>query len=214
MLFVNNLSQNGSHEQKLKFLPDACSGKTIGGMGMSESGAGTDVLGMSTTAVLNNEGTHYIINGSKMWITNGTLTGKDTGDIFLIYAKTGPGRGPGDLTSFLGNSAERSHSLFILLGISSSAPRVLLTRTVWAIDSYSWETQVLSPKMCATYFSDSVSQSHSMIISYSLYTFSVEKGTPGFTLGQKVEDKLGMRASMTAEIVFTDMEVSDTQDMT
>lgn len=115
MLFVNNLSQNGSHEQKLKFLPDACSGKTIGGMGMSESGAGTDVLGMSTTAVLNTEGTHYIINGSKMWITNGTLTGKDTGDIFLIYAKTGPGRGPGDLTSFLGTSAEQNCRLFFFL---------------------------------------------------------------------------------------------------
>lgn len=68
--------------------------------------------------------------------------------------------------------------------------------------------------MCTTYFSDSVSQSHSTIMSYSLYIFTVEKGTPGFTLGQKVEDKLGMRASMTAEIVFTDMEVSDTQDMT
>ena len=51
-------------------------------------------------------------------------------------------------------------------------------------------------------------------MSYSLYILTVEKGTPGFTLGQKVEDKLGMRASMTAEIVFTDMEVSDTQDMT
>ena len=47
----------------------------IGGMGMSESGAGTDVLGMSTNAVLSSDGSHFILNGSKMWITNGTLSG-------------------------------------------------------------------------------------------------------------------------------------------
>lgn len=100
MLFVNNLSQNGSHEQKLKYLPDACSGRTIGGMGMSEPGAGTDVLGMATTAVPSSDGSRFLINGSKMWITNGTLTGTDTGDIYIIYAKTSPVRG--GLTSFLG----------------------------------------------------------------------------------------------------------------
>ena len=69
---------------------------------MSESGAGTDVLGMSTTATPTADNKGFIINGSKMWITNGTLSGTDTGDIFLLYAKTGKGRGVGDLTSFLG----------------------------------------------------------------------------------------------------------------
>ena len=71
MLFVNNLCQNGNHEQKMRFLPGGCSGELIGGMGMSEPGAGTDVMGMTTTAVPNADGTEYTINGAKMWITNG-----------------------------------------------------------------------------------------------------------------------------------------------
>ena len=56
---------------------------------MSEPGAGTDVLGMSTTARKSEDGRSYVINGQKMWITNGTLDGKGTGDVFLVYAKTG-----------------------------------------------------------------------------------------------------------------------------
>lgn len=52
-------------------------------------GAGTDVLGMSTTAVRSADGSHYVINGAKMWITNGTLDGKSTGDLYLVYARTG-----------------------------------------------------------------------------------------------------------------------------
>jgi isovaleryl-CoA dehydrogenase len=63
MLFVNNLHQNGSHEQKLKYLPNACNGTAIGGMCMSEPGAGTDVMGMSTTATLSEDGKHYFLNG-------------------------------------------------------------------------------------------------------------------------------------------------------
>ena len=100
MLFVNNLARNGNHEQKLKFLPGACNGQKIGGMGMSEPGVGTDVMGMSTSAVLSDDGKHYIINGAKMWITNGTVNGPDTGDVFLVYARTSndPRKG---LTSFL-----------------------------------------------------------------------------------------------------------------
>ncbi len=102
MLFVNNLHQNGSHEQKLKYLPKACSGEIICGMGMSEPGAGTDVMGMSTTATKSSDGSYYTINGAKMWITNGTIHGAgDTGDAFLVYAKTGSGRGAKDITSFL-----------------------------------------------------------------------------------------------------------------
>ena len=73
----------------------------IGGMGMSEPGAGTDVIGMGTTATPNADGTKYTLNGAKMWITNGTIDGTDTGDVFLVYAKTGKGRGKDDLTSFL-----------------------------------------------------------------------------------------------------------------
>lgn len=81
--------QNGSHEQKLRYLPEACSGATVGGMCMSEPGAGTDVLGMSTTAAKAGDGSYYTLTGAKMWITNGTLDGKGTGDVYLVYAKTG-----------------------------------------------------------------------------------------------------------------------------
>jgi len=132
LLFVNNLSLNGTHNQKLKYLPSACDGSKVGGMCMSEPGAGTDVLGMATKAV--KDGDDWVINGQKMWITNGTLDGKTTGDVFLVYARTGEKRT--DLSMFI-----------------------------------------------------------------------VEKDMPGFSLGQKIENKLGMRASMTAELVFEDVRV-------
>jgi len=133
MLFINNLNQNGTHNQKIKYLPSACAGLSIGGMGMSEPGAGTDVLGMASTAVASSDGSYFTLNGCKMWITNGTLDGSDTGDVYLIYARTCNESRDG-LTSFI-----------------------------------------------------------------------VEKGMKGFTLGQKIEDKCGMRASMTAELVFNDI---------
>ena len=66
---VNNLHVNGSHEQKEKFLPDCVSGAKIGGMGMSEPGAGTDVLGMKTKATPNANDNTYLLKGQKMWIT-------------------------------------------------------------------------------------------------------------------------------------------------
>lgn len=59
---------------------------------MSEPGAGTDVLGMATTAAKSNDGSYYTLNGAKMWITNGTLDGKETGDVYLVYARTGEGK--------------------------------------------------------------------------------------------------------------------------
>jgi isovaleryl-CoA dehydrogenase len=108
---------------------------------MSEPSVGTDVMGMSTTAVESDDGSYFTLNGSKMWITNGTIDGITTGDIFLVYAKTSSPNRP-------------------------DAPR-----------------------------------------GNNLTSFLVEKGTPGFTLGQKIEDKCGMRASMTAELVFSDVKV-------
>jgi isovaleryl-CoA dehydrogenase len=100
MLFVNNLARNGNAAQKAKYLPGACDGTKIGGMGMSEPGVGTDVLGMTTTATKSADGKTYTINGAKMWITNGTVNGSDTGDVFLVYARTSndPRKG---LTSFI-----------------------------------------------------------------------------------------------------------------
>ncbi|KAL7581444.1 hypothetical protein ACA910_022023 [Epithemia clementina (nom. ined.)] len=133
LLLTHNLSMNGNHEQKLQFLPACCTAETIGGMAMSEPGAGTDVLGMQTTATQQQQQQQgsgdWILNGTKMWITNGTLDGQTTGDLFLVYAKTGPART--DITLFL-----------------------------------------------------------------------VEKNQPGFRLGQAIRNKLGMRASSTAELVL------------
>lgn len=133
LLFVNNLAFNGSDSQREKYLPAACDGRHVGGMCMSEPDAGTDVLGMRTTA--RKEGDTYILNGAKMWITNGAIAEGELGDIFLVYARM-EGAGRNELSMFI-----------------------------------------------------------------------VEKGFEGFALGQKIEDKLGMRASCTAEVVFDDCRV-------
>lgn len=93
LLFVNNLNFNGSHEQKLRYLPKACTGELLGGMCMSEPEAGTDVLGMKTGAKLSADGKAWTIKGNKMWITNGALNDTETGDAFLVYARTGGGMG-------------------------------------------------------------------------------------------------------------------------
>jgi isovaleryl-CoA dehydrogenase len=85
VLFVHNFHVNSNADQRARFLPRVISGEWIGAMAMSEPGAGTDVLGMATTATL--DGDHYILNGSKQWITNG-----DVADVCLVYAKTGKSR--------------------------------------------------------------------------------------------------------------------------
>ena len=134
MLFVNNLAFNGSEEQKTRILPKVCSGEWIGAMAMSEPDAGTDVLGLSTTAEKNADG-DWVLNGRKMWITNGCIDDKGTpADVVWVYARTG----------------------------FDEKGRVKLS------------------------------------------TFLVEKGMPGFSVGQKIFDKTGMRASNTAELVFDD----------
>ena len=135
-LFVNNLAQNGTAEQKARFLPGACSGEKIGGMCMSEPGAGTDVLGMRTTA--RKDGDSYVLNGQKMWITNGCTDDESLGDYYLVYARTG------------GDDVPNSQAISLFL---------------------------------------------------------VEKGMEGFKLGTRIKDKLGMRASPTAELVFEDVRV-------
>jgi len=133
LLFCNNLAVNGNDEQRHRYLPDACAGKIIGGMCMSEPAAGTDVLGMKTTAKEEPDGS-FLLNGTKMWITNGAISDTEQGDVFLVYARTGEGTG--------------GVSLFLL-----------------------------------------------------------EKGTPGFSVGQRIKDKCGMRASGTAELVFENVRV-------
>lgn len=92
ILCVNQIGRNGSPEQKKKYLPKLISGEWLGGMGMSEPGAGSDALGMTTRARL--EGDHYVIQGTKTWITNGP-----TGDVFYVYAKTGESKR--DISTFI-----------------------------------------------------------------------------------------------------------------
>ena len=134
MLFVNNLAFNGSGDQKSRILPKVCSGEWVGAMAMSEPDAGTDVLGLSTTAEKNADG-NWVLNGRKMWITNGCIDDQGTpADIVWVYARTG--------------YDEKGRT--------------------------------------------------------KLSTFLVEKGMPGFSVGQKIFDKTGMRASNTAELVFDD----------
>jgi isovaleryl-CoA dehydrogenase len=82
MLFVNNLLHCGSPAQLERYLPRVLSGEWVGGMGMTEPDHGTDVLGMTTTAVRDADG--WVLNGTKTYITNGV-----EGDVFLVYAKTG-----------------------------------------------------------------------------------------------------------------------------
>jgi len=132
-LHVNNIYHNASDEQKKLWLPSVLSGEHIGGMCMSEPGAGTDVLGLTTRAEKQPDGS-YVLTGNKMWITNGCLDDTTLGDAFLVYARTG----------------ERRQDLSLL---------------------------------------------------------RVEKGMPGFSLGQRIKGKLGMRSSTTAELVFDKVPV-------
>lgn len=135
LLCVNNLAVNGNIEQKNKYLPKLSSGEMIGSMAMSEPDFGTDVLGMQTTAVL--KGDKYILNGRKMWITNGAIDDQKTPcDLIWVYAKTGEKNGRAQISTFI-----------------------------------------------------------------------VEKTDPGFYVGQKIMDKLGMRGSNTAELVFENCEI-------
>ncbi len=93
-LCVNQIHRNGTAEQKARYLPDLVSGKHVGALAMSEPGAGSDVVGMRTRA--EKRGDRYILNGNKMWITNGPVS-----ETFVIYAKTDMDAGPRGMTAFI-----------------------------------------------------------------------------------------------------------------
>ena len=93
-LCVNQLRRWGSDAQKQKYLPSLCSGEAVGALAMSEPGAGSDVMGMRTTAV--RDGDDYVLNGSKMWITNAPEA-----DVMIIYAKTDPEAGSKGVSAFV-----------------------------------------------------------------------------------------------------------------
>mgnify|MGYP000165880767 FL=1 len=122
-LCASLINENGTPEQKEKYLRDLCTGNKIGAFGLTEPGAGTDAAGQQTTAVL--DGDNYILNGSKIFITNGGLA-----DTFIIFAMTDKSKGTKGISAFI-----------------------------------------------------------------------VEKGFQGFSIGKK-EDKLGIRASSTTELIF------------
>ena len=93
-LCVNQIRRWGSPNQKAKYLPALTSGEHVGALAMSEPGAGSDVMGMTTRAV--RDGDHYVLNGTKMWITNAP-----SADVFVIYAITDPAAGSHGLSAFI-----------------------------------------------------------------------------------------------------------------
>jgi isovaleryl-CoA dehydrogenase len=93
-LCVNQIRKNGSEQQKLKYLPPLCSGEQVGALAMSEHNAGSDVVSLGLRAEA--QGDHFVLNGSKMWITNGT-----TASTFVIYAKTDVAAGTRGITAFI-----------------------------------------------------------------------------------------------------------------
>lgn len=93
-LCVNQINLNGTHEQKLKYLPKLLSGEHVGALAMSESGAGSDVVSMKFKAVKKND--RYVLNGTKYWITNGP-----DATTLIVYAKTDPDAGSRGLTAFI-----------------------------------------------------------------------------------------------------------------
>jgi isovaleryl-CoA dehydrogenase len=93
-LCVNQIHRNGNPAQKAKYLPKLISGEHVGALAMSEAGSGSDVVSMRLRAT--REGNNFILNGTKMWITNGP-----DADVLVVYAKTDPAAGPRGITTFL-----------------------------------------------------------------------------------------------------------------
>jgi len=93
-LCLNQIQKNGNEDQKLKYLPKLCSGEHVGALAMSEPNSGSDVVSLSLRA--ERKGDHYILNGRKMWITNGPEA-----ETYLIYARTDADAGSRGITAFI-----------------------------------------------------------------------------------------------------------------
>jgi len=93
-LCINQIARNGSVEQKQRYLPRLVSGEHVGALAMSETGSGSDVVSMRTRA--DRKGNGYVLNGTKMWITNGSEA-----DVLVVYAKTDPTAGSRGITAFV-----------------------------------------------------------------------------------------------------------------
>jgi isovaleryl-CoA dehydrogenase len=93
-LCVNQIARNGNQQQKQKYLPKLCSGEHVGALAMSEPNAGSDVVSMKLRA--DKKGDVYVLNGNKMWITNGP-----DADVLVVYAKTSPAKNSRGITAFI-----------------------------------------------------------------------------------------------------------------
>src|SRR5438874_3661491 len=102
-LCVNQIRRNGSEAQKRKYLPTLCSGEHVGALAMSEPGAGSDVVSMRLRA--ERKAQRYVLNGNKMWITNGP-----DADTLVVYAKTDLQAGPRGITAFIVEKGMRGFS--------------------------------------------------------------------------------------------------------
>ena len=91
---LNQIVINGTEEQKEKYLPPLCSGEKIGALAMSEVGSGSDVMSMKTTAEKADGG--WVLNGAKMWITNGPIA-----DVMVVYARSNPNNRNKGITAFI-----------------------------------------------------------------------------------------------------------------
>jgi isovaleryl-CoA dehydrogenase len=103
-LCVNQIKRNGNEAQKRKYLPGLISGEHVGALAMSEPGAGSDVISMKLKA--EDKGGHYLLNGSKMWITNGP-----DADTLVVYAKTDPELGARGVTAFIVEKGMKGFSI-------------------------------------------------------------------------------------------------------
>jgi isovaleryl-CoA dehydrogenase len=115
-LCVNQIRRNGTDAQKRKYLPKLISGEHVGALAMSEPGSGSDVVSMRTRA--DRKGDRYVLNGTKMWITNGPEA-----ETLVVYAKTDPAAGPRGITAFLvekGMTGFSTHQKLDKLGMRGS----------------------------------------------------------------------------------------------
>ncbi len=125
-LCVNQIALNGTPEQKRRYLPGLVAGTQVGALAMSEAGAGSDVVSMTLRA--EKRGDHYILNGTKYWITNGP-----DADVLVVYAKTDPGAGSKGITAFLIERSMpgfRSSPHFYKLGMRGSNTGELIFENV------------------------------------------------------------------------------------
>ena len=115
-LCADTIFSHGTEEHRKKYIPRLCSGEWIGCMGLSEPDAGSDVASMTTTAV--KTGDHYILNGTKMWITNGPIA-----DVAVVYAKTQPELGHAGISAFIIEKGTKGFSAgppLIKMGVRTS----------------------------------------------------------------------------------------------